>query len=52
MARNLAAAFETTPEFWLNLQQSLDLFEARQEDTSLPGPILGENKKRKPPRVG
>lgn len=28
MALALGSAFETTPQFWLNLQNSLDLFDA------------------------
>lgn len=31
VAIKLAAALETSPELWLNAQQSLDIFDARQE---------------------
>lgn len=48
MARKLASAFETTPEFWMNLQQSLDLFEARQSPDDLPGPIVDKDRKKHP----
>jgi addiction module HigA family antidote len=30
LAWKLALVFDTTPEFWLNLQNSLDLWEAQQ----------------------
>jgi addiction module HigA family antidote len=30
MALRLAIAFDTSPEFWLNLQQQYDLFQARK----------------------
>lgn len=39
MALKLAAAFETTAEFWLNAQKAVDLFEARNQMGRLPGPI-------------
>ena len=32
MAHRLGRAFRTTPEFWLNLQQSVDLWDAMQEN--------------------
>lgn len=32
MAMRLSIAFNTTPELWLNLQQSVDLWNARQEN--------------------
>jgi antitoxin HigA-1 len=31
MALKLSKAFDTTPEFWLNLQNAFDLWEAAQE---------------------
>ncbi len=31
VAIKLAAALETSPELWLNVQQNLDIFDARQE---------------------
>src|SRR5690348_9796749 len=30
LAWKLAAVFDTTPEFWLNLQNNVDLWEARE----------------------
>jgi addiction module HigA family antidote len=30
LATKLAMVFDTTPEFWLNLQNAVDLWEARQ----------------------
>jgi antitoxin HigA-1 len=32
MAHRLARVFRTTPEFWLNMQQAVDLWEAMQEN--------------------
>lgn len=32
-ALKLAATFGTTPEFWLNAQQALDLYHASKKDT-------------------
>lgn len=40
LARQLAAALGTTPDFWLNPQKSVDLWEARQEGDDLPEPII------------
>ena len=51
MARKLASAFETTPEFWMNLQQSLDLYEARQDTTDLPGQIVKKDEGPRRPRA-
>jgi len=42
MARRLAAAFGTTPEFWLTLQMEVDLYEEQQKSAALPGPIAVE----------
>jgi addiction module HigA family antidote len=39
MAVKLGAAFRTSPEFWLNAQQAVDLFEAAAEITELPAPV-------------
>jgi addiction module HigA family antidote len=39
MAMKLAATFETTPEFWLNAQKAVDLYDARIQLGALPGPI-------------
>ena len=40
MALKLAASFRTSPEFWLNAQKAVDLFEARSRVRSLPDPVL------------
>jgi addiction module HigA family antidote len=40
MALKLAAAFRTTPEFWLNAQQAVDLYRAAAETGTLPSPVL------------
>lgn len=47
MAQKLASAFETTAEFWLNLQQAVDLHEVRQETEEPPGPIRAEDDEQK-----
>ncbi|MBI2919752.1 MAG: HigA family addiction module antidote protein [Planctomycetes bacterium] len=39
MALRLSAAFGTTPEFWLNAQQAVDLYEAASKARVLPGTI-------------
>lgn len=31
LATRLAAALDTTPQFWLNLQNALDIYEAQQK---------------------
>jgi addiction module HigA family antidote len=36
MAVRLAAALDTTPQFWLNAQQAVDLYEARGRVKALP----------------
>ena len=40
MALKLAAAFRTSPEFWLNAQKAVDLFHAERRLAELPVPIL------------
>jgi antitoxin HigA-1 len=40
MALKLAAAFRTTPEFWLNAQKAVDLHRAVGRLASLPRPLL------------
>lgn len=40
MALKLGAAFRTTPEFWLNAQKAVDLYEAAERVTDLPRPLL------------
>jgi len=39
MALKLGAAFRTSPEFWLNAQKAVDLFEAAAEVAELPAPV-------------
>jgi antitoxin HigA-1 len=39
MALSLGAAFKTTPNFWLNAQKAVDLWEAMQKKAALPGPL-------------
>lgn len=39
MALKLAAAFKTTPEFWLNAQKAVDLYNAAKKIKSLPKPL-------------
>ena len=51
MAQKLASAFNTTPDFWLNLQRAVNLFEVRQEDQDLPGPIISSEQDQRRPCV-
>src|ERR1051325_10679009 len=37
MAFRLASAFHTSPDFWLNAQQTVDLYKARKRLRHLPG---------------
>lgn len=41
LALKLASAFDTSPEFWLNAQLAVDLFDAQNEfrDSELPGKL-------------
>ncbi|MBI2894131.1 MAG: HigA family addiction module antidote protein [Deltaproteobacteria bacterium] len=39
MALRLAASFRTTPEFWLNAQKAVDLYDARARVRRLPRPL-------------
>ena len=39
MALKLAAAFRTTPEFWLNAQKAVDLYNASTRLRKLPPPV-------------
>ncbi len=39
MALKLAASFRTSPEFWLNAQEAVDLYEARSHVRRLPKPL-------------
>ena len=36
MAMRLSKAFKTTPEFWLNLQRAVNLYNAQREIKKLP----------------
>lgn len=40
MALKLGSAFRTTPEFWINAQQAVDLHHAVRRLPSLPKPVL------------
>ncbi len=40
LALKLGAAFRTSPEFWLNAQKAVDLYEAARRTPSLPKPLL------------
>ena len=39
-ALKLAAAFKTSPEFWLNAQEAVDIHEAYRRLKKLPRPIV------------
>lgn len=39
MAIRLGAAFRMTPEFWLNAQQAVDIYEASRRLKKMPAPI-------------
>jgi len=39
LALKLAAALKTTPEFWLNAQKAVDIYEAAREIGRLPKPF-------------
>jgi addiction module HigA family antidote len=39
MALKLSASFQTSPDFWLNAQQAVDLYEARGHLRRLPKPF-------------
>lgn len=40
MALKLAAAFKTTPDFWLNAQKALDIYDATRRVTKLPAALI------------
>ena len=40
MAVKLASTFRTSPEFWLNAQQAVDVFRARQKMMRIPEPLI------------
>ena len=39
MAIKLASAFDTSPEFWLNAQQAVDIYRASQKLGVIPTPL-------------
>ena len=41
MAVKLASAFNTSPQFWLNAQQALDIYHAYKNIRTVPEPIAG-----------
>ena len=40
MALKLAAALKTSPEFWLNAQEAVEIYEASRRLKKLPRPVL------------
>jgi len=40
MAVKLASALNTTPEFWLNAQQAVDIYKAYNKVKKVPEPII------------
>lgn len=40
MALKLSSAFKTTPDFWLNAQKAVDIYDASRTLTKLPTPLL------------
>ena len=40
LAIKLAAAFNTTPDFWLNAQKTVDIYNASRQIRRLPKPLL------------
>ena len=40
LAIRLAGALDTTPEFWLNAQQAVDVFAARDRVRDVPKPLV------------
>ncbi len=40
MAVKLASAFKTTPQFWLNAQQAVDIYKAYNKIETVPEPIV------------
>lgn len=45
MAMKLAAAFDTSPQFWLNAQQAVDLYLAMHRAPHLPKTLRASGKK-------
>lgn len=40
IALKLGAAFRTSPDFWLNAQQAVDLYRASRKGQTLPRPLV------------
>lgn len=40
LALKLAAALNTTPEFWMNAQKAIDIYQATQEVRKLPKALI------------
>ena len=40
MALKLASTFKTTPDFWLNAQKALDIYNASRRLTKLPSSLM------------
>ena len=40
MAVKLASTFRTSPEFWLNAQQAVDVFRAKRKVIKIPAPLI------------
>jgi antitoxin HigA-1 len=40
LALRLAAAFNTSPEFWLNAQKAIDIYEASKDAGKLPSSLI------------
>lgn len=51
LAQRLAAAFQTTPDFWMNLQKAVDLYDACQSADDLPEPIVEREREDSRPPV-
>ena len=48
MAIKLAAAFETTPDFWLNAQRAIDLWDLRDQKRLKIRPLIRARRGYKP----
>lgn len=40
LALKLSSTFRTSPEFWLNMQKAVDLYEASRNIKKLPKPLI------------
>lgn len=47
MATKLAAAFDTTPDFWLNAQMALDLWNLRNQKTNIRSLLKGTRSRKR-----